>query len=60
MILFGSGLGLMSIIENAKKRKQDSYLREIMKENPSSAVSIVLKDYGLAIEDVHVAQSKDA
>lgn len=59
MILFGSGLGLMSIIENAKKRKQDAYLREIMKENPSSAVSIVLKDYGLAIEDVHIAQSND-
>lgn len=57
MLLFGTGLGLMSIIENAKKRKQDAYLREIMKENPSSAVSIVLRDYGLAIEDVDLVQS---
>jgi hypothetical protein len=41
-------------------RKQDYYLREIMKENPSAAVNIILKDYGLVIEDVHVTRTNDA
>ena len=50
--VFGVGLGISAIVDHGRRHKQTDYIREIVKEHPASGLRLLLKEHGLAIEEV--------
>ena len=48
--LFGSGLGVASIMEYYKRKKQKAHIISLISRHPDEAVSIVLEDYNLKLK----------
>jgi hypothetical protein len=49
---FGVGLGLTSIINDLRQKKESQHLREIIKDHPSTGLRLLLKEHGLTVEEV--------
>lgn len=50
--VFGVGLGVSAIVDHGRRQKQTDHLREIIKEHPASGLRLLLKEHGLAVEEV--------
>lgn len=48
--LFGSGIGIASIAEYIKKRRQQELVNSLIEKNPQAALAMVLEEYGITIK----------
>lgn len=49
--VFGVGLGITSIVNDLRKKRESNHIREIIKEHPSSGLRLLLKEHGLTVEE---------
>ncbi|MFM7858200.1 MAG: DUF1232 domain-containing protein [Flammeovirgaceae bacterium] len=47
----GVGLGITSIVNDLRKKKESNHIREIIREHPSSGLRLLLKEHGLTVEE---------
>jgi uncharacterized membrane protein YkvA (DUF1232 family) len=50
--VFGVGLGISAIVDHGRRQKQTDHIKEIIKEHPASGLRLLLKEHGLAVEEV--------
>jgi uncharacterized membrane protein YkvA (DUF1232 family) len=50
--VFGVGLGISAIVDHSRRQKETDHIKEIIKEHPASGLRLLLKEHGLAVEEV--------
>jgi uncharacterized membrane protein YkvA (DUF1232 family) len=57
--LFGSGIGIASIAEYVRKRRQREMITRLIRDNPQAALDLALEDYGILVKKIGTQGSKN-